>query len=52
MTAAELVNKASAEELAKIFWEYGGEREIAADLRKRLYTTGIGPSRRRGSWRS
>jgi 16S rRNA (cytosine1402-N4)-methyltransferase len=26
-TAAELVNTASAEELAKIFWEYGDERE-------------------------
>jgi 16S rRNA (cytosine1402-N4)-methyltransferase len=27
LTAAELVNGAGAEELAKIFWEYGGERE-------------------------
>lgn len=27
MTAAELVNNASAEELAKIFWELGGERD-------------------------
>jgi 16S rRNA (cytosine1402-N4)-methyltransferase len=27
LTAAELVNGASAEELAKIFWEFGGERE-------------------------
>lgn len=27
MTAAELVNTASAEDLAKILWEYGGERE-------------------------
>ena len=27
LTAADLVNSASAEELAKIFWEYGGERE-------------------------
>jgi 16S rRNA (cytosine1402-N4)-methyltransferase len=26
-TAADLVNNASAEELAKIFWEYGGERD-------------------------
>jgi len=26
-TAAELVNSASAEELAKIFWEFGGERD-------------------------
>lgn len=26
-TAADLVNGASAEELAKIFWEYGGERD-------------------------
>jgi len=27
LTAADLVNDASAEELAKIFWEFGGERE-------------------------
>lgn len=27
LTAAELVNTADAEELAKIFWEYGGERD-------------------------
>lgn len=27
LTAAELLNTASAEELAKIFWEYGDERE-------------------------
>lgn len=27
MTAAKLVNELSAEELAKIFWEYGDERE-------------------------
>lgn len=27
VTAAELVNTASAEELAKIFWEYGGEEK-------------------------
>lgn len=27
LTAAELVNGADAEALAKIFWEYGGERE-------------------------
>ncbi|HVU08450.1 MAG TPA: 16S rRNA (cytosine(1402)-N(4))-methyltransferase RsmH [Verrucomicrobiae bacterium] len=27
LTAADLVNGASAEELARIFWEYGGERE-------------------------
>jgi 16S rRNA (cytosine1402-N4)-methyltransferase len=27
LTAAELVNAASAEELAKIFWEFGGERD-------------------------
>ena len=30
VTAATLVNEASAEELAKIFWELGGERECAA----------------------
>jgi len=27
LTAADLVNRAGAEELAKIFWEYGDERE-------------------------
>jgi 16S rRNA (cytosine1402-N4)-methyltransferase len=27
LTAAELVNGASAEELARVFWEWGGERE-------------------------
>jgi 16S rRNA (cytosine1402-N4)-methyltransferase len=27
LTAADLVNSAEAEELARIFWEYGGERE-------------------------
>jgi 16S rRNA (cytosine1402-N4)-methyltransferase len=27
LTAAELVNAASAEELARIFWEFGGERD-------------------------
>ncbi len=27
VTAADLVNNAGAEELAKIFWEFGGERE-------------------------
>lgn len=27
LTAADLIDRASAEELAKIFWEYGGERE-------------------------
>src|SRR3954469_23634329 len=27
LTAAQLVNEAGAEELARIFWEYGGERE-------------------------
>jgi 16S rRNA (cytosine1402-N4)-methyltransferase len=27
LTAAELVNTASAEELARIFWEWGGERD-------------------------
>jgi 16S rRNA (cytosine1402-N4)-methyltransferase len=27
LTAATLINRASAEELARIFWEYGGERD-------------------------
>jgi len=27
LTAANLLNTASAEELAKIFWELGGERD-------------------------
>ena len=46
LTAAELVNGASAEELAKIFWEFGGEREsrrfakaIAHDREQRKFET-------------
>jgi len=46
LTAAELVNGASAEELAKIFWELGDEREsrrfakaIEMDRVKRPFTT-------------
>src|SRR2546428_4237899 len=45
-TAAELVNRASAEELARIFWELGGEREarrraraIARDRERRRFAT-------------
>ena len=37
LTAADLVNGASAEELAKIFWEFGGEREsrrFAKEIRR------------------
>lgn len=47
LTAAELVNNASAEELAKLFWELGGERDarrlarVIAEARRaeRLATT-------------
>jgi 16S rRNA (cytosine1402-N4)-methyltransferase len=46
LTAAELVNGAGAEELAKIFWELGGEREsrrfakaIAHDREQRKFET-------------
>ena len=46
LTAAELVNDASAEELAKIFWEFGDEREsrrfakaIAHDREQRKFET-------------
>jgi len=46
LTAAELVNGAGAEELAKIFWELGGEREsrrfakaIAHDRESRRFET-------------
>jgi len=46
LTAADLVNQASAEELAKVFWEWGGERDarrfaraIVADREKRRFTT-------------
>jgi 16S rRNA (cytosine1402-N4)-methyltransferase len=46
LTAAELVNGASAEELAKIFWEFGGEREsrrfakaMAHDREQRKFET-------------
>jgi 16S rRNA (cytosine1402-N4)-methyltransferase len=46
LTAANLVNGTVAEELAKIFWEYGGEREsrrlakaIAHDREQRKFET-------------
>jgi 16S rRNA (cytosine1402-N4)-methyltransferase len=46
LTAAELVNTASAEELAKIFWEFGGEpqarrlaRVIAVERERRRFET-------------
>jgi len=46
MTAADLVNGEPAEELAKIFWEYGGERDsrrfakaIVHDRELRRFTT-------------
>ncbi|MGO8836944.1 MAG: 16S rRNA (cytosine(1402)-N(4))-methyltransferase RsmH [Limisphaerales bacterium] len=46
LTAADLVNGAGAEELAKIFWEWGGEREsrrfakaIAHDREQRKFET-------------
>jgi 16S rRNA (cytosine1402-N4)-methyltransferase len=46
LTAADLVNGASAEELAKIFWEFGGERQsrrfakaIVYDRAKRKFET-------------
>jgi 16S rRNA (cytosine1402-N4)-methyltransferase len=46
LTAAALVNEASAEELAKMFWELGGERDarrfaraIVKDREQRRFTT-------------
>jgi len=46
LTAADLVNTATAEELAKIFWEFGGERDarrlaraIARDREQRRFET-------------
>ena len=46
LTAADLVNGAGAEELAKIFWEFGGEREsrrlaraIVEDRKRRRFET-------------
>ena len=46
LTAAHLVNTAGAEELARIFWEYGGERDsrrfaraIEQDRRSRPFAT-------------
>jgi 16S rRNA (cytosine1402-N4)-methyltransferase len=46
MTAADLVNTADDEELARIFWEYGGERDsrrfakaIARDRQSRRFET-------------
>jgi 16S rRNA (cytosine1402-N4)-methyltransferase len=47
-TAAELLNSASAEELARIFWEYGDERDsrrfaraIVQDRDRRPFTTTV-----------
>jgi 16S rRNA (cytosine1402-N4)-methyltransferase len=37
LTAADLVNRASAEELAKIFWELGGEREARRLAKAMVY---------------
>lgn len=37
LTAADLVNGAGAEELAEIFWEYGGERESRRFARAIVY---------------
>jgi 16S rRNA (cytosine1402-N4)-methyltransferase len=37
LTAADLINTAGAEELAKIFWEYGGERESRRIARAIVY---------------
>ena len=46
LTAARLVNEASVEELARVFWELGGEREarqfaraIARELERRRFET-------------
>ena len=46
LSAADLVNTAAAEELAKIFWEYGGERDsrrmaraIVLDREQRRFAT-------------
>jgi 16S rRNA (cytosine1402-N4)-methyltransferase len=48
LTAADLVNGANVEELAKIFWEFGGEREsrrfaraIAHDRAQRKFETTV-----------
>ena len=53
LTAADLVNAASAEELARIFWELGGERD-ARRFARAIAQEREAPSvsRRRGSWRS
>jgi len=52
MTAADLVNSASAEELAKIFWELAGERDARRFARAIWMSADTAGLRRRGSWRN
>jgi len=51
-TAAELVNGASAEELAKIFWELGGERNARRWREPSCGSASAGGSKRPCNWRS
>jgi len=46
LTAASLVNTASAEELAKIFWELGGERDARRFARAIVHDREQGPFER------
>jgi 16S rRNA (cytosine1402-N4)-methyltransferase len=50
MTAGDLVNSASVEELAKLFWELGGERDGRRFARAIAKERSIGSSKRPGSW--
>jgi 16S rRNA (cytosine1402-N4)-methyltransferase len=43
LTAAELVNTADAEELAKIFWEYGDERDSRRFARAMVHDRVLSP---------
>ena len=52
LTAADLVNGESAEALARIFWEYGDERESRRFARAIVQDRELRDLRRRGNWRS
>lgn len=45
-TAADLINQLSAEELAKIFWEYGGEQDSRRIARAIVFDRQTAPFRR------
>jgi len=46
------VNSAGAEELAKIFWEFGGERESRRFAKAIVHDRAQRSLRQRGNWRN